>query len=67
VVEGPARDNARLSGPTIDGPETTSEVVVSALEPSWSVPAYAVDCIADAASKVEAYVQAGIAPATRRA
>ena len=59
-------DNTLSSRPTIDPPATRQAMVVSPLAPPRTNLCRAGNCT-NLASAVEAYVEAGIAPATRRA
>jgi hypothetical protein len=65
--DGLTRDNTLLLRPTIEPPEGRQRAVADALgRPTWMLVS-AVDCTDPLRADVEAYVQAGIAPATRRA
>ena len=62
-----ARDSTLLSRPNIEPPEGPQPADAEALGRPTGVPISAIDCTDQLRAEVEAYVQAGIAPATKRA
>jgi integrase len=60
-------DNPQLSRPTIGVVETQSEGVVAPDQRSITVSSGAIDCTNTLGALVQSFVEAGIAPATRRA
>ena len=74
TIEGPStldapltQDNPLLSRPTNGVSEALQDDTPSPNDQSAEITVCAVDCKLALTSKVETYVQAGIAPATRRA
>jgi integrase len=65
--ELPTRDDTLSSRPTIESSATRQAMVVIPLAPPPTNLCRAVNCKHDPTGAVEAYVEAGIAPATRRA
>jgi integrase len=63
----PIRDNTLLSRPNIELPCAPQRAVTDALGRPSRMPVCAVDCTGLLRPEVKAYVQAGIAPATKRA
>jgi integrase len=63
--DGPTRDNTLLSRPTMDNEDATNADVVIAQQIASGE--FAVTCKLEPNDAVRAYVEAGIAPATRRA
>jgi hypothetical protein len=61
------RDNTLLSRPTIEPPEGPQPADAETLGCQTRILVGAVDCTDALRAEVEAYVQAGIAPATKRA
>ena len=67
TTDGLTPDNPHLSGPTNEVAEVNAESVIATNETPISVQSIAIDCKATLDSMVQGYVEAGIAPATRRA
>ena len=61
------RDNPHLSGPTIRVSEVDPNALAALQEGPDAVRKFAIDCTNELRRCVESYVEAGIAPATRRA
>lgn len=62
-----ARDNVHLSRLTIDDAEVAMEVGMAASMPQALAPEFAINCTVELTATVRGYVEAGVAPATRRA
>ena len=67
MLEGPTGDSSHLSRPATGQLTTYQEVVESPPALSFADPSFAIDCSDPSVSSVGVYVEAGIAPATRRA
>jgi integrase len=61
------RDNLQLTRTTNEVGEAQDEDVIAPVETSTSAALYAITCTSDLTASVQSFVEAGIAPATRRA
>jgi integrase len=67
TFDGPTPDNPLLSRPTIEGRDAADEVVTVSIGQPEAPSGLAINCNLGLGDAVHGYVQAGIAPATRRA